>query len=133
MCAKYLSTGGESKPRGLALSTQCFTIDTTTPINYGEAFGYILSERGAFGYISLRMGATPCLKLRGEVPYRQKIPLSDFVLGLAGPKDRPKGTGEASGVRSISAATVRGRMKLTCCNPGSAGQGRRAVWAIRRE
>lgn len=98
MRAKHLSTDRETKALDFARSTQYFTLDAITLVGYGKAFGYILSERDAFDYISLSTGATPFLKLCGEVPFLQKIFFSVFMLGLVGPKDRgQKGLGKFLG------------------------------------
>ncbi|KFA80667.1 hypothetical protein S40288_01777 [Stachybotrys chartarum IBT 40288] len=86
---KYTSTK-EFVPADLALLSQYFTLDAISKISFGEAFGYLKTERDTYGYMQTGDDIIFANSLAANVPWLGKILGISAVNNVVAPRSTDK-------------------------------------------
>ncbi|EON98242.1 putative cytochrome p450 protein [Phaeoacremonium minimum UCRPA7] len=99
---KYLSSSEKLRPADFGKIGQYFTLDTLTSVAFGEPFGFLTKDGDVHQYIKTTEDLVNLIPTFAEIPWLQRIFLSDWMLRLIGPKETDdKGVGKLMGVAKV--------------------------------
>lgn len=95
---KYTSNADVLRPVDFGKVAQYFTLDSLTSVAFGEPFGFLTKDGDVHEYIKTTEDLVNLIPTFAEIPWLQRIFLSNWMLRLIGPKETDsKGVGKLMG------------------------------------
>lgn len=65
---KYISTPQDYRPMDLGQKASFFTLDVISALAFGEAFGYLTTDRDVYDYLKTNKSAIPLMMIASDIP-----------------------------------------------------------------